>query len=183
MGANSFTKFVVRPLPPPFFPSLPPPPLPPPRPRWVLALRSRRATIATRKGVCRGGHDRRPSFHSSEDDTRRLAVVRELLRDFEKRWQFTPSGCGAGGFDRLRRAARSCMCGGETDEERLERIVRAKVRRDVKIAFAWDGDLSELGLEAKERYMMELARFEHLTYAEQKIYMQNGGMALEVHGS
>jgi hypothetical protein len=86
------------------------------------------------------------------------------------------------------------------------------VRRDVKIAFAWDGELSGLGLEAKERYLMEvgelammwhirmsslkheptvtvmcggdslmeLARFEHLTFAEQKIYMQNGGMALEV---
>ena len=87
------------------------------------------------------------------------------------------------------------------------------MRRDVKIAFAWDGELSGLGLEAKERYLMEvgelammwhirmvsslkheptvtvmyggdslmeLARFEHLTFAEQKIYMQNGGMALEV---
>ena len=29
-------------------------------------------------------------------------------------------------------------------------------------------------------YLMKLARFEQLTYAEQKIYMQNGGMALEV---
>ena len=31
-----------------------------------------------------------------------------------------------------------------------------KVRRDVKIAFAWDGELSGLGLEAKERYLMEV---------------------------
>ena len=120
---------------------------------------------------------------SSEEDARRLTVVRKMLRDFEKRWKFTQRGCGAGCAAWLRRAVCGCMCGGETDEERLERIVRAKVRRDVKIAFAWDGELSELGLEAKERYMMELARFEHLTYAEQKIYMQNGGMALEVHGS
>ena len=36
------------------------------------------------------------------------------------------------------------------------RTVAPKVRRDVKIAFAWDGELSELGLEAKERYLMEV---------------------------
>jgi len=72
------------------------------------------------------------------------------------------------------------MCGGETDDERLERIVRAKVQQDVKIAYSWDRELCELELEAKERYLMELARFEILSYAEQKIYMKAGGMALEV---
>jgi hypothetical protein len=30
------------------------------------------------------------------------------------------------------------------------------VRRDVKIAFAWDEELSDLGIEAKERYLMEV---------------------------
>jgi hypothetical protein len=36
------------------------------------------------------------------------------------------------------------------------RTALLKVRRDVKIAFAWDGELSEMGLEAKERYLMEV---------------------------
>jgi hypothetical protein len=30
------------------------------------------------------------------------------------------------------------------------------VRRDAKIAFVWDSELSDLGLEAKERYLMEV---------------------------
>ena len=80
----------------------------------------------------------------------------------------------------LQRATCHCMCGGEADDERLERIVRAKVQQDVKIAYSWDRELCELELEAKERYLMELARFEILSYAEQKIYMKAGGMALEV---
>ena len=111
----------------------------------------------------------------SEEAQRRLEVVRKILADFDRRWQFMPTGCCG-----LARAARRCMHGGETDEERLERIVRTKVRRDVKVAFMWDAKLSELELEAKERYLMELARFEHLSYGEQKIYLQTGGMALEV---
>lgn len=111
------------------------------------------------------------------ENQRRLEVVRKMLADFNRRWQFTPTGCCG-----LTRAVRRCTYGDETDEERLERIVRAKVRRDVKIAFVWDCELSELELEAKERYLMELARFEHLSYAEQKIYTQIGGMALEVGG-
>ena len=68
---------------------------------------------------------------SSEEDARRLTVVRKMLRDFEKRWKFTQRGCGAGCAAWLRRAVCGCMCGGETDEERLERIVRAKVLRTV----------------------------------------------------
>ena len=101
---------------------------------------------------------------STEEDARRLKVVQKMLRDFEKRWKFPQRGCGAGCVAWLRRAVCCCMCGGETDEERLERIVRAKVRRDVTIAYAWDVQLRELGLEAKERYLIELARFEQLTY-------------------
>ena len=44
--------------------------------------------------------------------------------------------------------------------------MRAKARRDVTIAYAWDVQLREvvLGLKAKERYLIELARFEQLTY-------------------
>ena len=68
---------------------------------------------------------------SSEEDARRLTVVRKMLRDFEKRWKFTQRGCGSGCAAWLRRAVCGCMCGGETDEERLERIVRAKVLRTV----------------------------------------------------
>ena len=99
-----------------------------------------------------------------------------MLADFDRHWQFMPTGCCG-----LARAARRCTHGGETDDERLERIVRAKVRRDIKVAFVWDAELNELeDEEEKERYLRELARFEHLSFAEQKIYTQIGGMALEV---
>ena len=124
------------------------------RPRRGLLSSS---AIATREANASGAG-------STEEDARQLKVVKKLLRDFEKRWKFTQRGCGAGGIAWLWRAACSCTCGGETDEERLERIVRAKVRRDVTIAYAWDVQLRELGLEAKERYLIELARFEQLTY-------------------
>ena len=66
---------------------------------------------------------------STEEDARRLKVVQKMLRDFEKRWKFPQRGCGAGCVAWLWRAVCCCMCGGETDEERLERIVRAKVRK------------------------------------------------------
>ena len=72
---------------------------------------------------------------STGEDARRLNVVRKMLRDFEKRWKFTQRRCGAGFVAWLRRAACFCMCGGETDEERLERIVRAKVRKYAGGAF------------------------------------------------
>jgi hypothetical protein len=66
-----------------------------------------------------------------------------------------------------------------TDEERLERIIRAKVRRDVAQACKWDEELSELEGDDQERRLIELARFELLTTTEQKIYMDNGGLATE----
>ena len=57
----------------------------------------------------------------------RLKVVSNLERDFKKRWGMAaPTGL----------LARYCCCSklgvDETTEERLERIVRAKVRRDVR---------------------------------------------------
>ena len=52
-----------------------------------------------------------------------------------------------------------------TAEERLERIVRSKVRRDVRQACMWDEELSQLEGEPKERRLMELARSELLTRA------------------
>ena len=38
----------------------------------------------------------------------------------------------------------------------VSRTAAPKVRRDAKIAFVWDSELSDLGLEAKERYLMEV---------------------------
>ena len=69
---------------------------------------------------------------STEEDARRLKAVRKMLADFEKRWKFAQRGCDAGCAAWLQRAVCSCMCGGETDEERLERIVRAKVLRSMR---------------------------------------------------
>ena len=67
-------------------------------------------------------------------------------------------------------ASRACLAAaGETPEEALERIVRAKVRRDVRQARAWDEELSELQGDAQEKRLIELARFEMLTPAEQRI--------------
>ena len=65
----------------------------------------------------------------------------------------------------------------ETTEERLERIVRAKVRRDVRQACEWDEMLSGLEGDEREVRLIELARFEHLTPIERSIYCSNGGMA------
>ena len=42
----------------------------------------------------------------------------------------------------------------------LERLVRTKVRRDVRQACAWDEELSDLKGDAQEIRLMELARFE-----------------------
>ena len=79
------------------------------------------------------------------------------------------------------RIANSCgFCLSQlTDEERLERIIRAKVRRDVAQACKWDEELRELEGDDQERRLIELARFELLTPSEQKIYMDNGGLATE----
>jgi hypothetical protein len=43
------------------------------------------------------------------------------------------------------------------------------VRRDVRTAHAWDQELCELNLEQKERYLVDLARFEMLSPTEQKV--------------
>ena len=108
---------------------------------------------------------------------RQLKTVRHLLAKFERRWGFKPLIRAGGGILALWCA---CTCGTEGGEnERLESLVRAKVRRDVRTAYAWDQTLSELRFEAKERYLLELARFEMLTMTEQRIYLNNGGMALE----
>ena len=65
----------------------------------------------------------------------------------------------------------------ETEEQALERIVRAKVRRDVRQACAWDEELSELEGDTQEMRLLELARFELLNPTEQVIYQNNGGLA------
>ena len=66
----------------------------------------------------------------------------------------------------------------ETPEEALERVVRAKVRKDVRLAIAWDAELDELEGDAQEK-RLELARFELLNPSEQSIYVTNGGLAEE----
>ena len=48
----------------------------------------------------------------------------------------------------------------------------------MRTAYTWDQALSKLGHEAKERYLLDLARFEQLSPTEQTIYSQNGGIAL-----
>ena len=57
--------------------------------------------------------------------------------------------------------------------------MRAKVRRDVRQAVAWDEELCALDGDLQEMRLLELARFEHLTATEQSIYVSNGGMAEE----
>jgi hypothetical protein len=102
------------------------------------------------------------------EDTRRVTIVTKIMKDFSDKWGFTQPGW------------QWCSCsGGETPEERIERLVRATVRRDVKLALAWDSELSELEGDAQEQHLVELARFEMLGAAEQVIYMKNGGMSLE----
>ena len=71
----------------------------------------------------------------------RLATVHAIKAKSLKRW----------GMDKL---------GDEVTEERLERAVRKKVRRDVAIAFHWDQELAQLNGDAVELKMLEFARFE-----------------------
>ena len=80
-------------------------------------------------------------------------MIAQMKRHFEKRWGLVARGC--------------CPRGSETSEERLERIVRRKVRKDVKQAFLWDEMLAACGGDEREMRLIELARFEHLTGVEQ----------------
>ena len=80
-------------------------------------------------------------------------MIAHMKRQFEKRWGLTARGC--------------CPCGSETSEERLERIVRRKVRKDVKQAHLWDEQLANCEGDEREMRLIELARFEHLSSVEQ----------------
>ena len=55
---------------------------------------------------------------------RRHKMIAQMKHAFERRWGLAARGC--------------CSRGSEMSEERLERIVRRKVRKDVKQAFLWD---------------------------------------------
>jgi len=101
-------------------------------------------------------------------DANRVVIVAKIMKQFSKKWGFT-------------RPWWQCwlMSRNETPEERIERLVRATVRRNVKLALQWDCELSELVGDPQERYLIELARFEMLGVTEQIIYMKNGGMSLE----
>jgi hypothetical protein len=102
------------------------------------------------------------------EDANRVVIVAKIMKQFSKKWGFT-------------RPWWQCYLsnGNETAEERIERLVRATVRRDLKLALVWDRELSELEGDAQERHLVELARFEMLSVSEQIIYMKNGGMSLE----
>ena len=67
----------------------------------------------------------------------------------------------------------------ETAEEKLNRTVMSKVKNDVRQAIKWDEELSSLSVQGQEKYFLELARFELLSFAEKKIYMKNGGCAID----
>ena len=80
-------------------------------------------------------------------------MIAQMKRQFETRWGLVTRGC--------------CPRGSETSEERLERIVRRKVRKDVKQAFLWDEMLAACEGDEREMRLIELARFEHLSGVEQ----------------
>ena len=90
---------------------------------------------------------------SFAEDKRRHEMVVKMKYDFEKRWGLTARGC--------------CQRAGETSGERLERIVRRKVRKDVKMAHQWDEMLAACEGDEREMRLIELARFEHLSGVEQ----------------
>ena len=72
-------------------------------------------------------HLKEQTQHGNDKEAHRhLETVRELLGQFERRWGFTRQSCAGGGLTALWRA---CTRGAESEEERLERLVRAKVQR------------------------------------------------------
>ena len=80
-------------------------------------------------------------------------MIAHMKHAFERRWGLAARGC--------------CPRGGETSEERLERIVRRKVRKDVKMAHEWDEMLAACEGDDREMRLIELARFEQLSGVEQ----------------
>ena len=97
--------------------------------------------------------------HATDELRLRHRMVATMLRRFDRRWGLRAGWC----------------CDYETKEERLERIVRRKVRRDVRTACEWDAQLRALEGDAREVRLVELARFEHLTPIERNIYLSAGG--------
>jgi multidrug efflux pump subunit AcrA (membrane-fusion protein) len=136
----------------------------------------------------------RSHAHKAElaEARRRLALTTEYEQQFQRRWglgyehshrqhhlHLKFSGHPWWRRQLIAAFAKCGLCLDElTEEERLERIVRAKVKRDVRQACAWDEELSELEFgDKQECRLIELARFELLTAAERKIYLENGGLA------
>ena len=103
-----------------------------------------------------------PSLHSKsrENIEGRLSAVHLIKAKSLKRW----------GLHNI---------GDEVTEERLERAVRKKVRRDVAIAYRWDQELAQLSGDAVELKMLEFARFEHLSRVERTIYSMNSSLEEE----
>ena len=97
-------------------------------------------------------------------------AVAKLVTDFRKRWK-------------LEQPSALCDClmgrGNETAEEKLNRTVMSKVKNDVRQAIKWDEELSSLSVQGQEKYFLELARFELLSFAEKQIYLKNGGCAID----
>jgi hypothetical protein len=88
-------------------------------------------------------------------DERVYAVV-QARRSFEKRWGIAKGLSGPQLATRL---------------DALERSVRRKVRRDLRTARAWDGELEACPDDnAREAKLLEFMRFEHLTTVERVIY-------------
>ena len=143
---------------------------------------------------CRGVLGRHRELRSAADTNE---ATRKILHDFERTWglggrartqrrlhaRHLPALAAARfhAADRFRRLCRLC-CGEGTlsEEETLERLVRAKARKDVRVALAWNAELEALdGEGAREKLLLEYARFEHLSSVERNVYVSNGGCQVE----
>ena len=125
-----------------------------------LAARADELDAAVRVPSLREHGERTPRAEAEarrDEAVRRLEAVRQYARAFERKWGLGDHAHRShhlhlkfSGKPWWKRALVRCAnlfgcCLSElTDEERLERIVRAKVRRDVAQACAWDEELSEL---------------------------------------
>jgi hypothetical protein len=99
--------------------------------RECLAVVARRAELTQ---ACLHLEAEARQFGSTAEREHRVKMVRKLLTSFERRWGFTPHW-------RTRRSPlaalfaclKACACSGESEDERLERLVRAKVTKQIGV--------------------------------------------------